>query len=105
MSKFDLKINIGNVNLAALETEDDFRREAQKLLPQALVEIGEAAAEKTWDELQKSMKKSGMKPNTSSSAKRKFVQDAGKNYQRSTSSSQKKAVEDHIVEQIRQLKK
>jgi hypothetical protein len=104
MSKINLKINIGSVNFASLETEDDIRKEAKRLLPQALVEIGEAAAETTWDELQKSMKKSGMKPNTSSSAKRKFVQDAGKNYQRTSSSSHKKAVEDHIVEQIRELK-
>ncbi|MBE9213633.1 hypothetical protein IQ247_13315 [Plectonema cf. radiosum LEGE 06105] len=105
MSKIDLKIKIGNVNLRSLETEDDIHKEAKRLLPQALVEIGEATAETTWVELQKQMKKSGMKPNSSSSDKRKFIQEAGRNYQRSATSTHKREIENHIVEQIRKLKK
>ncbi|MBD2342629.1 hypothetical protein [Anabaena subtropica] len=99
MSKFPIDIDLSHVDLSSLETEEDFRIEAKKLLPAALVQLGEAVALQTWEELQKNF--SGK---SSPAEKRKFIQQTGKNYQRSASNREKQELEDHIVEQLRQQK-
>jgi hypothetical protein len=105
MHKFDhIQIDFKTVDFASLDTDEDFRKEAQRLLPQTLVQVGEAMAEKTWDELQKEMQKSGMKAGGSVSAKRKFVQETKRTYQRNASSRDKRELEDYIVEQLHQYK-
>ena len=105
MNKFgDIEIDLKNVDFASLDADEDFRKEAQRLLPLALVKVGEAMAEKTWDELQKEMQKSGMKASASQSAKRKFVQETKRTYQRNASSRDKRELEDYIVEKLREYK-
>ncbi|WP_414618739.1 hypothetical protein [Calothrix sp. CCY 0018] len=105
MNKFDeIEVDFKTVDFASLDTDEDFRKEAQRLLPQTLVQVGEAMAEKTWDELQKEMQKSGMKAGASQSAKRKFVQETKRTYQRNASSREKRELEDYIVEQLHQYK-
>lgn len=107
MNKFDdieIEIDMQSIDFDSLETDEDFRQEAQRLLPQALVQVGEAMAEKTWEELQKDMQKSGMKSGASQSAKRKFVQETKRTYQRNASSRDKRELEDYLVDKIRQYK-
>lgn len=104
MSKFQINIDFSNVDLASLDTEDDFRMEAKKLLPKALIQLGETVGEKTWEELQKSTKKPETKRNSSQSEKRKFIQETVRNYQRSASSRERQELENYIVEQLRNYK-
>ncbi len=105
MNKFDdIQIDIKNIDFDSLETEEEFRQEAQRLLPEALVQLGEAMAEKTWEDLQKEMQKSGIKSGSSQNAKRKFIQETKRNYQRNASSRDKRELEDYIVEQLRLYK-
>ncbi|NWF59282.1 MAG: hypothetical protein HXY43_08240 [Fischerella sp.] len=104
MSKFQIDIDFGNVDFSSLETEDDFQAEAKKLLPAALVKLGETIGEKTWEELQKGGKALGGKLKSSQSEKRKFIQETGKNYQRSASNRERQELEDYIVEQLRKHK-
>ena len=105
MNRFDnIEIDLKTVDLSSLDTDEDFRKEAQRLLPQALVQVGEAMAEKTWEELQKDMQKSGMKAGASQNAKRKFIQETKRTYQRNASSRDKRELEDYIVEQLHQYK-
>lgn len=101
MSKFQISIDLDKVDLASLETEDDFRQEAKRLLPQALVKLGESVGEQTWEELQKSLKGPG-KRTSSQTEKRKFIQETARTYQRNASNREKKELEDYIVEQLRQ---
>lgn len=101
MQKNLIKIDFGQIDVSSLETEDDFRAEARRLLPEALIQIGEAMGEETWNALQQGQKGSGLKISTSSSEKRKFVRDAGKNYQRGATARDRKEIEDYIVEQLR----
>ena len=96
-----IKIDFTQIDLSSLETEEDFRRVAKNLLPEALIQIGEAMGEQTWDALQQGQKSPGLKVNTSSSEKRKFVKEAGKSYQRGASARDRKEIEDYIVEQLR----
>ena len=105
MNRFDnIEIDLKTVDLSSLDTDEDFRKEAQRLLPQALVQVGEAMAEKTWEELQKDMQKSGMKAGASQNAKRKFIQETKRTYQRNASSRDKRELEDYIVEKLHQYK-
>ncbi|AKG20554.1 hypothetical protein [Calothrix sp. 336/3] len=97
MSKFQIDIDFNHVDFSSLETEEDFRTEAKKLLPAALIQLGEAVALQTWEEMQKTGSGKG-----SQSEKRKFVQETGKNYQRSSSKREKQELEDYIVEQLRE---
>lgn len=101
MQKNLIKIDFGQVDLSSLETEDDFRKEAKRLLPEALVQVGEAMGEETWNALQQGQKGSGLKVSASSSEKRKFVKDAGRNYQRGATARDRKEIEDYIVQQLR----
>lgn len=103
MSKFQITIDFSNVDLTSLETDDDFKREAKILLPQALVKFGETVGEKTWEELNKT-KGTGTKQKFSQSEKRKFIQETGKNYQRHASNRERQELEDYIVEQLRNHK-
>jgi hypothetical protein len=98
-------ISFSSVDLSMLETEDEFRAEARRLLPSALLKVGEAVAEQTWEELQKTLLKPGSKAKSSTSEKRQFVRETGRNYQRSASSRDKQEIEDYIVEQLRIFQK
>ncbi|MEL6165374.1 MAG: hypothetical protein AAFR37_17020 [Cyanobacteria bacterium J06628_3] len=107
MSRFDdieIEIDINNIDFDSLETDEDFRTQAKLLLPKALVQVGEAMAEKTWDELQKEMQKSGTKSGGSQNAKRKFIQETKRTYQRNASSRDKRELEDYLVEKLHQYK-
>jgi transposase len=104
MQKPQIRIEFRHVDLSGLETEDDFRREAKRLLPEALVQLGEAIGEETWNTLQKGLRGSKFKVNTSSSEKQKFVKEAGKNYKTKASAKDRKEIENYIVQQL-QLRK
>jgi len=100
MSKFQIDIDFSDVDLNSLETEEDFKREAKILLPQALQKLGESIAEQTWEELQKNLKQGGSKSKGSPLEKRKFIQETGRTYQRKASSREKQELEDYIVEEL-----
>lgn len=105
MSTHTYKISLGNVDVSRLDTDDDFRREAQRLLPNALVEVGEATGEIAWNELQKGFRGvPGFKANSSSSDKSKFIREAGQNYRRQASGKDRRELEDYIVVRLRELK-
>ena len=93
----NISIDLGYVNFDLLKTDNDFRREAQRILPNAIVKMGESFGEKAWDTLQKSFKGSAIKMNTSSSDKQKFIRESGENYKRTISSKEKKDLEEYII--------
>ncbi|MEH2409777.1 hypothetical protein [Nostoc sp.] len=104
MSKFQIDIDFSNIDLASLETEEDFQREAKILLPKVLVKLGESVGEKTWEELQEKLQGTGGKLKSSPSEKRKFIQETGRTYQRNASNRERQELEDYIIEQLRQHK-
>ena len=102
--KKNLRIDLGHVDYDALETDADFESVANRVLPKALVQIGEATAETAWTELQKGLKKSGLKPNSSTSEKRKFIREGGQNFKRSASAKDKREIKATIISQLRDQK-
>ncbi|MDM9584599.1 MULTISPECIES: hypothetical protein [unclassified Nostoc] len=105
MSKFQIDIDFSNIDLASLETEEDFQREAKMLLPKALIKLGESVGEKTWEELQEKLQGNGGKLKSSPSEKRRFIQETGRTYQRNASNREKQELEEYIVDQLRQHKR
>ncbi len=105
MSTFNFSIPLGSVDLDKLETDADFRRLAQRLVPDALTHIGEKTAEVAWNELQKSVRGiPGFKVN-SSSDKSRFIREGGQNHRRSASAQDRRVIEDHIIQQLREMKR
>lgn len=106
VSTYTRRIDLGHVDVSKLQTDEDIRREAHRLLPEALVQIGEAAGETAWQELQRGLGSiRGFKVNSSSSDKRSFIREAGRNYRRQASEQDKRKLEDQIVQQLRERKK
>jgi hypothetical protein len=98
----NIRINLGSVDYSLLNTDSAYEALANKILPKALVQIGEAAAETTWNETQKAFGKSkAIKLNTSLSDKRKFIRDGGQNYKRSVSFNDKQKIKAEIVAQLK----
>jgi hypothetical protein len=67
MANINIKVDLGGIDLDGLRTEDDIRAAAEKLVPTALKEIGEATAETMWKQMQKAFSGPGFKANNSSS--------------------------------------
>jgi hypothetical protein len=106
VSTLNFSIPLGSVDLAKLATDEDFRREAQRLLPDALIRIGEKTAEVAWTELQKSFRGiPGFKGNSSSSDKSRFIREGGQNHRRNASAQDRRAIEDHIIQQLKDMKR
>jgi hypothetical protein len=105
MSTFNQRIDLGHVDVSRLTSEEDFHREARRLIPKVLVQIGEAAGETAWKELQRGLKGiPGFKPNSSSSDRRSFIREAGENYRKRASGEDKRKLEEHIVQQLKEHK-
>ena len=106
MSTFTFSISLGSVDLDKLETDEDFRREAQRLLPEALTSIGEKTAEVAWNKLQKSFSGiSGVKVNSSTSEKSRFIREGGQNHRRNASVQDRRTIEDHIIQRLHEMKR
>ena len=97
-------ISLGKVDVSKLESLEDFHQEAQLRLPIALRQIGEAAAEKAWENLQKSLIGADYPLDDLQSHKQKFILEAGLSYQQTAEPSEREKVEDRIFEQLRTLK-
>lgn len=106
MSTITFSIPLGSVNLDGLNTDEDFRREAERLLPDALTNIGEKTAEFTLSELQKRFRGiAGFKVNTSVGDKSRFIREGGRNHRLNASTQHRLAVTNNIIQQLREMKR
>jgi hypothetical protein len=104
MGNRTFNLSVGSVDLDALDTEDDFEREARRLLPEVLRQVGEASATTMWEEMQKAVKAPGFKVSGSASEKQRFIREAGQKYQREASATDRQAIEADIVKHLREAK-
>ena len=98
-AKHEIRLDLSGVDLAALETDADFVREARKLLPAALEDLGQAMAEVSWNRQQTAAKGPPVKYR-GGTEKRKFILDAGRKYRRHAPAEERQALEDLIVRQL-----
>jgi hypothetical protein len=99
-----INIEVGQVDLDSLHTEEEIRAEAKKLIPAALNEIGKAGAEILWEEAQKAFDMPGFTVNHSASEKRKFVEATGRSHALEASASDNQELEDYIAAEIQARK-
>jgi hypothetical protein len=98
-AKHEIRLDLSGVDLAALRTDGDFVREARKLLPAALEDLGQAMAEVAWD--RQPAAATGPPVNyRRATEKRKFILDAGRKYRRHAPAEERQALEDLITRQL-----
>lgn len=93
-----IKIDLPDLDFEKLKTEENIREEAKSRLPGALIKIGEASSLEVWKALQKSPFKPV--PATRSA----FVKKGGSDYLRSSTTAQKKNVENMLFHSIQEAK-
>lgn len=99
-----LNVDLGNVSVQASDTSEILLKKAQQHLPTALMRIGERVGLETWTAtqrgLQQGLRGSSLKLTTSAGEKAKFIRDAGREYARTASASDKQQVLQDIFEEI-----
>ncbi|HEV3165219.1 MAG TPA: hypothetical protein VGZ22_14430, partial [Isosphaeraceae bacterium] len=73
MSNIKIQLDLGRVDFSSLVTDDDFRLEAQRLLPAAIKKVGDGVGKVAWDKLQKAFRGPAFKPTSSVADKKKFI--------------------------------
>jgi len=102
MAEKSIRIDLGAVDFDSLHSEADYRREATRLLPKVLTELGQAQGELAWNEMQKAFRGvAGFKANSSAADKRKFIREAGENYRKEIGAAKRTALIDNIVDNLK----
>jgi CheY-like chemotaxis protein len=98
-ARHDIRVDLSGVDLAALRTDDDVRREARRLLPAALEELGQALGEAAW-ERQQATDGAPAVQYRGADGMREFVLKAGRTYRRFAPAPDREALESLIVQRL-----
>lgn len=98
----NIRVDLGDIDYARLETEEDFREVAWEKMPAVLRQIGRGIGETAWDSMQSAFKGGMFKPNNSSSDRHRFVDNAVNNYVRNNTGNQQ--IERLIIERLQAAK-
>lgn len=104
MSKVSISISLGDVDFDSLMTDEDFEREADRLLPDTIVALGEATGVAAFDLLKSGLKDSPIKLTSSDSKKHAFVQNAGQKFASEVSNEKKVEIREAILRRLRERK-
>jgi hypothetical protein len=104
MVKHEIRLDLAGADLDALVTEDDFGREAERLLPAALEELGQALGEAAWERRQADRQGPAVKYRGATGELREFVLKAGRTYRRFAPAHDRQTLKDLIVRKLRQAK-
>jgi hypothetical protein len=99
MATHNFLLPLGPVNTSRLVTDEDFRREADRLLPDMLEKKGRAIGEQM---LKQTMAALGGV--SSASDRRRWVDEAGRNFRRDATAQDREEMRGCIMEQLRALK-
>lgn len=98
----NIRINLGEIDQAQLETEDGCREVAWALMPDVLRQIGQQAAEAMWEGLQQAFDVPGFKVNRSNADRRQFIENAGQEF--CDQNLGNKEIEDLIVQRLIEIR-
>jgi hypothetical protein len=104
MSEVTIKADLGQVDVSALNTEEDFEREAQRLLPQVLEQFGRQIGETSLEEIDRAFAGTMIRPNNSPSERRRFIEEAGHNYRRDANAGDRRNILASIVAKLKEMK-
>jgi hypothetical protein len=104
MPRHEIRVDLSGVDLAGLETEDDFRRAARRLLPAALEELGQAMGEAAWARHHRGEPAVAAGHGKAGPQMREFVAKAGRTFRRFAPAADRQALEDLLVAKVREAK-
>jgi hypothetical protein len=102
--KHEIHLDVTGLDLGGLETDDDFRQAARRLLPAALLELGQAMGESAW------VRHHGLDAALATGhawggpEMHEFVAKAGRTYRRFAPAADRQALEDLLVEKLREAR-
>ena len=99
MVKHEIRVDLSGADLDTLVSDDDFRREAERILPAALEELGQALGEAAWERRQTIDDGPAIEDEM-----REFVVKAGRTYRRFAPARDRKTLTDLIVRKLQQAK-
>jgi hypothetical protein len=102
--KHQLSLDLTGLHLGRLETDDDFRRAARKLLPAALEELGQAMGDAAWAWHHRANPAVAAGHGKAGPDMRAFVAKAGRTYRRFAPVGDRQALEDLLCEKLRAAK-
>jgi hypothetical protein len=94
-------VSLGNIAVAATDTDSDLIRKAEKYLPTALEKVGAVAAKEAWDTMQRGFSGSQLRVSFSASEKDKFISEATHEYVRDATSEDKRILKNQIIDQLK----
>jgi hypothetical protein len=100
MARHEIQLDLRGVDLATLHTDDDIRREARRLLPAALEDLGQALAEAAWAGVREKTPSPAVFPPEQPGARREFLVEAGRRYKRHAPPADRAGLEELIVQRL-----
>ncbi len=94
-------VSLGNIAVAATDTDSDLSRKADNYLPTALEKVAETNAKEAWETIQRGFSGSTLKVSFSSSDKDKFIREAIREFVRDASLETKHKLKNQIVDQLK----
>lgn len=95
------KVDINNVHLDEMRTEEDMRAEAKRRVPNALKEIGENLGSIAWKETTRAFQGSIIKMQTQN--RMAYIRESGRNYQRTADMNLRRNIENLIFDEIKKM--
>jgi hypothetical protein len=99
MVKYEIPLDMSAVDLEALDTDEDIRLAASRLLPVALEELGRAFGEAAWKR-----QASASTGRETTDERKEFIRKAGRTYRRFAPVSERMALEDLLVCRLREAR-
>ena len=96
------EVGVGQVDFDSLNTDEDFRRAAERLLPSVIQKTGETLSEEAWRIREKSLRAAGV--TATPAQKRDFVRDFCRIHEREASTTHRKTWLDNYILQLREQK-
>jgi len=100
MARHEIHLDLSAVDLAGLHSDEDVRREARRLLPAALEDLGQALAEAAWAGVRERTPGPPIRLPGQPGALSEFVVEAGRRYKRHAPAVDRAALEEVIVNRL-----
>jgi hypothetical protein len=105
MKEYQIKLPTEGVDFDSLRTDQDFRREARRLLPAVLAQLSGEAAGAAWDKWRETREGIGGMAGTPSDAERKrFMVGEPAGFRARATEEELREIEDEVVQQLREHK-
>jgi hypothetical protein len=94
-------VSLGNIAVAATDTDSDLIRKADNYLPAALEKVAEATAKEAWETIQRGFSGSTLRASFSSGDKDKFIRESIREFVRDATFETKQNLKNQILDQLK----